>query len=183
MGREQCANCGRVTPAHYKRMIHKKTCPYYQAPLEMGQRIKRTCACGNVFVAAKHVTCWTCRGRVDKDCIRCGKNFHLANSDICTSCIWQTRSNRLCTKCDRPINPRSTTGLCEECRRHNEYHEPTQEEVDRCVAEQMQCLPSWWDKESRKRKRKGKGIDILKIEVRKHIVCSRKVDIDSSQWG
>lgn len=180
MGREQCASCGRVTPAHYGRMIHKKTCVYYRPPLEIGKGIRRTCACGNVFVAAKHITCWTCRGRVDKNCVRCGKNFHLANSDICTGCIYQTRSRRLCVECDKPINPRSTTGRCYDCR----FHEPTQEEVDQCVAEQMQCLPSWWDNESRQQaKENKKDIVILEFEASKYIACSHKVDIDSYQWG
>jgi hypothetical protein len=27
---------------------------------------------------------------------------------------------------------------------HQPWNEPTQEEVDQCVFEQMQCLPKWW---------------------------------------
>ena len=58
-----------------------------------------------------------------------------------------------CVHCER-ISRRIRRGLCERCYKDHTIRaahanlscrrEPTAEEVERCIAEQMQCLPSWW---------------------------------------
>ena len=69
-------------------------------------------------------------------------------------------SPRTCADCgDRP--PRRTAGrLCDRC-----YHrrrrgtvlladpEPTEAELDAMIAEQMRCLPAWWEEDMRKQAR------------------------------
>jgi hypothetical protein len=62
-----------------------------------------------------------------------------------------------CQHCQRPKLIRSR-GLCYTCYDDHAIrvlydfatkpaYEPTQEEVDRIVAEQLECLPSWWWKQ------------------------------------
>ena len=66
---------------------------------------------------------------------------------------------KLCRHCGERVAARSR-GLCRVCYYTPGVRElyavkstfyakpqPTQEEVDRMVEEQMQCLPDWWDKE------------------------------------
>jgi hypothetical protein len=59
-----------------------------------------------------------------------------------------------CVHCQRPKLIRSR-GMCYTCYEDEEirklypkgeriFYEPTQEEVDQCVAEQMMCLPDWF---------------------------------------
>jgi hypothetical protein len=66
-----------------------------------------------------------------------------------------------CVHCQRPKLIRSR-GMCYTCYDDEEirklypkgeriYYEPTQEEVDQCVAEQMALpIPEWWEQETEK---------------------------------
>lgn len=64
----------------------------------------------------------------------------------------------ICIHCKRDMDLRAK-GLCQTCWRHHgslypkspwrrrertEDNEPTQEELDAIIAEQMRCLPAWW---------------------------------------
>lgn len=42
------------------------------------------------------------------------------------------------------------------------HREPTEEELNRCIAEQRQCLPAWWDKEGYARRREPPSLKALR---------------------
>lgn len=66
---------------------------------------------------------------------------------------------RPCVHCSR-LSRRIRRGLCEPCYRSPEirreyasahsYREPTAEEVEQCIREQLQCLPDWWQEHERR---------------------------------
>lgn len=56
----------------------------------------------------------------------------------------------LCYRCYSDKDIRSQYGSDSPAFVYSQRGEPTAEEVERCVAEQMQCLPEWWDSESRR---------------------------------
>lgn len=88
-------------------------------------------------------SCRQCGSRRSKDgaCIRCTCKHCKRNGSI--------RARGLCSECYKNADIRSQYG-----RRRLESHgrgEPTEEDVERIIAEQMALpLPWWWDLETRR---------------------------------
>lgn len=147
MAHGMCASCGKKTPDHYKRAIHKKNCPRYTPPVWLGRTIKRVCQrCQKEYRSSKHFTCWECRGKVEKACKQCGKYFHGKNRDICLQCL-ATTTGMKCERCDKPLfEKRERREICTACLHweRNEEREPTEKELAIIIAEQYQCLPDWF---------------------------------------
>jgi hypothetical protein len=69
-----------------------------------------------------------------------------------------------CKHCHHPNLPTRARGLCHRCHDVKEIRdqypsgnksgqdEPTQEELDQMISEQMSCLPKWWHGESIRQK-------------------------------
>ena len=53
-------------------------------------------------------------------------------------------ARRLCVRCYRTPGVKELYSSASA-----DYHEPTEEELDAMIAEQMRNLPDWWDRESR----------------------------------
>lgn len=66
------------------------------------------------------------------DCRHCRKQAGSRGRGLCHHC-W---SNPDVREQYPPANP------------HSLRREPTMEELERTIAEQMQCLPAWWEEES-----------------------------------
>jgi hypothetical protein len=60
-------------------------------------------------------------------------------------------------------------------RRYREEREPTAEEVERTVAEQMkpENLPSWWTREAERQRRRAGGVRIVRVAARVPTDCGR----------
>ena len=146
MAHGMCASCGKKTPDHYKRAIHKKNCPRYTPPVWLGRTIKRVCQrCQKEYRSSKHFTCWECRGKVEKACKQCGKYFHGKNRDICLQCFANTTGMK-CERCDKPLfEKRERREICMACLHweRNEEREPTEKELAIIIAEQYQWPESF----------------------------------------
>lgn len=55
----------------------------------------------------------------------------------------KSKAARMCHVCERLRRQRMRVGM--EASRH--YHEPTEEELDAMIAEQLANKPAWWDDE------------------------------------
>lgn len=54
-----------------------------------------------------------------------------------------------CPKCGLPKQKRSA--VCDKCRRDEVMDEPTEEQLEKMIEEQMRCLPDWWHQDSRRK--------------------------------
>lgn len=70
-------------------------------------------------------------------CIHCGKECKRVQARKLGSCCYAKHKNEYPTVIPYPVH----TG---------EWFEPTEEELEKMIAEQMQCLPPWWDAETRR---------------------------------
>jgi hypothetical protein len=60
-------------------------------------------------------------------------------NNCCRNCGVKLRTGRQCWRCREAQKPRKP----------REYHEPTTEELDALIAQQMQHLPPWWPREAK----------------------------------
>ena len=84
-------------------------------------------------------------------CKRCRKRSTTHDSGICTRC-----TNTYCVHCAKPSRALKRCLLCVTCYGKREVrkmyvefverdlNEPTWEQLEQIIAEQMQCLPDWW---------------------------------------
>jgi hypothetical protein len=73
----------------------------------------------------------------------------------------------------RPADVRAAAASVGPQGRRYREREPTAEEVERTVAEQMACLPEWWAAHAERQRRRAGGVRIVRVAARVPTDCGR----------
>lgn len=139
-----CDKCGKVWTSRIpKERRHHRHCvnwvPPVKRPTKPGLATPKVCECGAQFISRSKKRCWQCQGSKFTVCRKCKHQFATKGASDNDTTICRVCGRGRDAKCYEQIESRIT-----------------EKDIERTIAEQMKCLPPWWEADVRRQLEKSR---------------------------
>lgn len=139
-----CEKCGKTWETRIpKERRHHRHCVDWIPPPKrkptIGRSIPRVCECGKKYISRSKKKCWECQGSRFVVCRKCKHQFAPKGASDTDTTVCRVCNKGRDAKCYEQIESRIT-----------------EKDIERTIAEQMKCLPPWWEADVRRQREKSR---------------------------